>query len=110
MLDEFVLSVGSALLRLLHEYFAVEGYIDPSEWDLNHIKWSNVMKDPAILLRDEIGLIIRYMPECIPFDVRAMFFTNRVKGDKELQSKIRHPVKIRRNMVWEDGFSKLCKI
>jgi hypothetical protein len=84
MLDEFVLSVGSALLRLLHEYFALEDYIQPSEWDLNHIKWSNVMKDPSILLRDEIGLIIRYMPECIPFDVRAMFFTNRVKGDKAL--------------------------
>jgi hypothetical protein len=44
MLDEFVLSVSSALLRLLYEYFALKEYIDPSEWDLTHINWSNLVK------------------------------------------------------------------
>ena len=83
MLDEFVLSVGSALLRLLYEYFGLKDYIDPSEWELTHLNWASVVKDPSLLKRDDIRAIIRYMPECIPFDVRAAFFTQAIKSDKE---------------------------
>ena len=109
-LDEFVLSVSSGLLRLLHEYFAMQDFIDPSEWDLTHINWKKVLKEPALLQQDQMILVIWYMPECIPFDVRAMFFTNRVKADQALQSDKKHPVKIRRSAIWEDGYHSLSKI
>ena len=47
MLDEFVLSVCSALLYILFEYFAMKEYIDSSKYDRNHIDWSKVNEDRA---------------------------------------------------------------
>ena len=47
MLDEFVLSVCSALLHILFEYFAMKEYIDSSKYDRNYIDWSEVNEDRA---------------------------------------------------------------
>jgi len=75
-LDEFVMHSASTLLRLLHEYFAVKDFIDPSEFDIKEIDWKKVVADDRHM--QDVNLIIRYMPECIPFDVRALFFTKTI--------------------------------
>ena len=82
LLDEFVIVSSSALLRMLHEYFAVKEYIDPEQWDVGGINWQKTLalKDPQE--KREIHMIIRYMPECIPFDIRAMFFTDHVEQER----------------------------
>lgn len=63
---------AGVLLRLLHELFAVKGYVDPSEWDIKEVKWKEVVQMPAF--PEEIKRVIRYMPQCIPFEVRATLF------------------------------------
>ena len=79
MLDDFVLYASSVLLRLLHELFAVKDYVDPKEWDITEIKWKDVLNSQTFT--PEIKQIINYMPECIPFEVRATLFTQMIKGD-----------------------------
>ena len=79
MLDDFVLYASSVLLRLLHEQFAIKDYIDPKAWDINEIKWNDILKSQHF--PPEITRIITYMPECIPFDVRATLFTQTIKND-----------------------------
>lgn len=72
LLDEFVLYSASVLLRLLHEYFAIKDYIDPKAWDIREIDWKEVLQSQSF--PPEIRRVISYMPECIPFDVRATLF------------------------------------
>jgi hypothetical protein len=72
MLDDFVLYSAGVLLRLLHELFAVKDYVDPKEWDITEVKWKDVLKSQTFT--PEIKKIISYMPECIPFEVRATLF------------------------------------
>lgn len=43
-LDDFVLYSASVLLRLLHEYFAIKDYIDPSAWDIKQINWKDILE------------------------------------------------------------------
>ena len=72
LLDDFVLYSSSVLLRLLHEMFAIKDYIDPKSWDINEIKWKDVLQSQNF--SPEIKKVISFMPECIPFDVRATLF------------------------------------
>ena len=71
-LDDFVLYAAGVLLRLLHELFAVKDCVDPKEWDITEIKWKDVLASQSFT--PEIKKIISYMPECIPFEVRATLF------------------------------------
>jgi hypothetical protein len=71
-LDDFVLYSSSVLLRLLHEYFAIKDYIDPSAWDIKQINWKDILEQQSF--PPEIKKIIELLPECIPFDVRATLF------------------------------------
>ena len=71
---------SSVLLRLLHELFAIKDYVDPRAWDINEIKWKDILKQQVF--PPEVKKIITYMPECIPFDVRAMFFSQMIKADQ----------------------------
>ena len=82
LLDEFVIISSSALLRMLHEYFAIKEYIDPKEWDVSEINWAKALKVKENDEKRELHLIIRYMPECIPFDIRAMFFTDHIEQER----------------------------
>jgi hypothetical protein len=63
---------SGVLLRLLHELFAVKEYVDPKEWDINEVKWKDVLASQSFT--PEIKKIINYMPQCIPFEVRATLF------------------------------------
>ena len=71
-LDEFVLYTCSVLLRLLHEYFAIKDFIDPKAWDITEINWKDIVAQQYF--PPEIKRIISFMPECIPFEVRATLF------------------------------------
>jgi len=53
---------------------------------------------------------MRYMPECIPFDVRALFFTKHVESEREKSRQVHHVVQIKRNAVFEDGYRELSRI
>jgi hypothetical protein len=64
---------------MLHEYFAVKEYIAPEEWDVKDISWQKVLAMKDGNERKEFHMIIRYMPECIPFNVRAKLFTDFVE-------------------------------
>ena len=72
MVDEFVLMAASQLLHLLHEQFARKEYIDPTEWDLHEYDWESIIQRNQFTR--EVVMIIRYMPQCIPFNVRATLF------------------------------------
>jgi len=50
----------------------VKDYVDPKEWDITEIKWKDVLASQSFT--PEIKKIISYMPECIPFEVRATLF------------------------------------
>ena len=50
------------------------------------------------------------MPECIPFDVRALFFTKYVNVERIRSREINHVVLIKRHMIFEDGYRELSKI
>jgi hypothetical protein len=67
-----VLYSSSVLLRLLHELFAVKEFVDPKAWDIKEVNWKNILQEQSF--PNEIKKIIGYMPECIPFEVRAMLF------------------------------------
>jgi hypothetical protein len=72
MIDEFALMAASQLLHMLHEHFARKDYLDPSEWDLANYDWKAILEKNAFTR--EIVMIVNYMPECIPFNVRATLF------------------------------------
>ena len=67
-----MLYASGVLLRLLHELFAVKDYVDPKEWDITEIKWKDILASQSFTT--EKKKIISYMPECIPFEVRATLF------------------------------------
>jgi len=50
----------------------VKEYVDPKEWDINEVKWKDVLASQSFT--PEIKKIINYMPQCIPFEVRATLF------------------------------------
>ena len=83
MLDEFVVATASPLLRMLHEYFAFKEYLDPSEWDISGINWQKALQGDNASIATEVKLIMRYMPECIPFEIRALFFHKASRSRKK---------------------------
>lgn len=51
------------------------------------------------------------MPECIPFDVRAYLFQDFIKQDMAKNQYVKKSyVKIRRSMLFEDGYHELMKV
>lgn len=69
------------MLKLLRDHFAVGDYLDTKLWDLRDYNWAAVIEEnaftPGKTLRFmflEIRRIIQYMPEGIPFEVRALLF------------------------------------
>lgn len=82
LLDEFVIVSASPLLRLTHDYFAVKDYIEPSVWDLESSVWQKALNGNDPHATAQVRLIMRYMPECIPFDIRALFFTRQVSAER----------------------------
>ena len=50
------------------------------------------------------------MPECIPFDVRAMFFTDFVEQERQRCKERKHVVKIKRSRLFDDGYEQLSKL
>lgn len=67
---------------MLHEYFAFKDYIDPSEWDITGINWERALAGENANIAQDVKLIMRYMPECIPFEIRALFFTKHVDVER----------------------------
>ena len=110
LLDEFVVVTASPLLRMLHEYFAFADYLDPSEWDINQINWNRALAGDNAQISNDVKMIMRYMPECIPFEVRALFFTKHVDVERAKARLNHHVVGIKRNAVFEDGYRELSKI
>lgn len=53
---------------------------------------------------------MRYMPECIPFDVRALFFTKHVDAERHKSRQHSHVVCIKRHDIFADGYRELSKI
>lgn len=53
---------------------------------------------------------MRYMPECIPFEVRALFFTMHVEADRAKARQVQHVVQIKRSAIFDDGYRELSKI
>lgn len=100
---------ASVLLRLLHEHFARKDYVDPKVWDITEVNWQEVLQLPAFPA--EVRRIVDCMPECIPFEVRATLFQQTVKADEQRnqhQNKVQ--VKVRRQMLFEDGFAAFMKV
>ena len=110
LLDEFVIVTASPLLRMLHEYFAFKEYLDPTEWDIEGINWQRALQGDNASISQDLRLIIRYMPECIPFDVRALFFTKQVEVERQKSRQISHVVQIKRSTIFDDGYRELSKI
>jgi hypothetical protein len=81
-LDDFVISGASALLRVMHEYFAFKEFIDSAEWELQDINWNLALDNPSENHKTDVRLLMQFMPECIPFDVRALFFTQIVEAER----------------------------
>ena len=55
-----------------------------------------------------VTLVIKYMPQCVSFDVRATLFKRQLKNDADQQRQMpRSVVKIRRALIFEDGFDRL---
>ena len=92
LLDEFVVQTASPLLRMLHEYFAFADYLDPSEWDIRDINWQKALQGENASISNDVKLIMRFMPECIPFEVRALFFTKHVDVERQKSRQINHVV------------------
>jgi len=110
LLDEFVVVTASPLLRMLHEYFAIKDYLDPSEWDIQGINWQKALQGDNASISNDVRLIMRYMPECIPFEIRALFFTKHVDVERHRSRQISHVVQIKRSAIFDDGYRELSKI
>ena len=95
---------------MLHEYFAFKEYLDPSEWDINGINWQKALQGDNASIANEVKLIMRYMPECIPFEIRALFFTKQVEVERKRARETHHVVLIKRHAIFEDGYRELSKI
>jgi len=54
-------------------------------------------------------MIIRYMPQCIPFDVRATLFQRQIKQERDNAPVRTHVAKIKRKYIFEDGYQELSK-
>ena len=51
------------------------------------------------------------MPECIPFEVRAIFFQQMIRSDVQKNThQAKTKVKIRRANIFEDGFYAFSKV
>ena len=105
-----MVATASPLLRMLHEYFAFKEYLDPSEWDINGINWQKALQGDNASIANEVKLIMRYMPECIPFEIRALFFTKQVEVERKRARETHHVVLIKRHAIFEDGYRELSKI
>jgi hypothetical protein len=93
----------------LHELFAVKDFVDPKAWDITEIKWKDVLS--ASTFPPEIRKIIGYMPECIPFEVRATLFQQTIKADlAKNQHREKLHVKVRRTQLFQDGYQAFMKV
>ena len=102
-MDGFALYAASALLRLLHEQFAVADFVDPRAWDITEVDWAAELQRPAF--SPEVTRIIGCMPECIPFEVRATLFQQTVKAEvARYQHQQKMHVRVRRAALFEDGY------
>ena len=110
LLDEFVVVMASPLLRMLHEYFAFKDYLDPSEWDIKGMNWAKALQGDSASISNDVKLIMQYIPEGIPFDIRALFFTKNIDVERLKARQNSHVVGIRRDMIFEDGYRELSKI
>ena len=109
LLDDFVLYSSSVLLRLLHEQFAIKDYIDPKYWDINEVNWKEILQSQNF--PPEIKRVISYMPECIPFDVRATLFQQTIKNDVGKNQYVQKvQVRIRRSQLFQDGYQAFSKV
>jgi len=95
---------ASVLLKLLHELFAVKDFVDPSAWDIPEVKWKDVLAQQVF--PSDVKKIIHVMPQCIPFEVRALLFRQIVQGDRErMQHQPKTHVRVRRTQLFQDGFA-----
>lgn len=102
-LDEFVLFSSSKLLRLLRDHFAVGDYLDTRLWDITGFDWRGVVEHESFT--NEIKRIIQYMPEGIPFDVRALLFMQYVEHDKiKNKGQVKYKAIVKRENMFEDSF------
>jgi len=99
---------ASQLLHLLHDQFARKEYIDPSQWDLLEFNWQQIVAQ-SLFSRDVV-MIIRYMPQCIPFHVRASLFQQQIKQEKDKALVKTYRVKIKRKYIFEDGYKELSQV
>lgn len=104
-----MLQTASVLLRLLHEQFAVKDYVDPKAWDITEVKWKDILASQTF--PPEVKKIISFMPECIPFEVRATLFQQTIKSEvQRTQHQPKSFVQVRRSQLFHDGFNAFQKV
>ena len=75
-LDKYVLNAGSVLIRQMCDIFTVDNWISPDQFEIKEIDWDRILKKE--MLTPDVMELINYLPECVPFKVRALVFSNKV--------------------------------
>ena len=75
-MDKTILSTGANLIRLMHDIFVVDDFLDPEIFKIKEINWDSIIEQKAFT--EPVMNLINYVPECVPFKVRALLFTEFV--------------------------------
>ena len=110
-LDKFIVRSGSSLIRMLYDMFNNELSIDDMNSDLFNIKdieWEYITEIKDI--SEEINELVFFIPEWVPFNVRAIIFNDEITTDRMMYRGNRYRAKINRQNIFEDGFQTLSQI
>lgn len=110
-LDEFILKSCSSLIRLLYDMFNNELSADDMNSDLFYIKeieW-DFITDRSEIYETPMEMV-NNIPECVPFRIRALIFTDLVQTERYQHKGNRFRVKINRQNIFDDGFQTLSQV
>jgi hypothetical protein len=92
----------------MHDIFIVDDFINTDVFKINEIQWDNVIAGGQV--GDQVRHLINYVPECVPFKVRALVFHELVTKEKYINKGSKFIVKIRRGQEFNDGFTAFKEI
>lgn len=76
-MEKTIILSCSNLIWLMHDIFVVDWYIDPEIFRIKEVEWDLIITHKAF--NEPVMNLINYIPECVPFKVRALLFTESVK-------------------------------
>jgi hypothetical protein len=79
-MERTIITACSSLIRLMHDIFVIDSFIDPEIFKIKEVSWDMIITHLAFT--EPVMNLINFIPECVPFKVRALLFTQNVNQER----------------------------